>query len=144
MALIRWQPRQTFSVNSEIDKLVNQFWNEPLRYKGQATFPKVDIAENDQAFVLQAELPGMKREEINVSLEDGVLTVAGERKSEDEKEGKNYVHRERTYGSFKRSFRLGKEVQAATISAAYTEGVLTVTLPKAEEVKPRQIEVAVS
>jgi HSP20 family molecular chaperone IbpA len=61
MALIRWQPRQTFSVNSEIDKLVNQFWNEPLRYKGQATFPKVDIAENDQAFVLQAELPGMKR-----------------------------------------------------------------------------------
>jgi len=144
MALIRWQPRQTFSVNSEIDKLVNQFWNEPLRYKGQATFPKVDIAENDQAFVLQAELPGMKRYEINVSLEDGVLTVAGERKPEDEKEGKNYVHRERTYGSFKRSFRLGKEVQADTISAAYTEGVLTVTLPKVEEVKPRQIEVAIS
>jgi HSP20 family protein len=144
MALIRWQPRQTFSVNSEIDKLVNQFWNEPLRYKGQATFPKVDIAENDQAFVLQAELPGMKRSEINVSLEDGVLTVAGERKPEDEKEGKNYVHRERTYGSFKRSFRLGKEVQADTISAAYTEGVLTVTLPKVEEVKPRQIEVAIS
>ncbi len=73
-----------------------------------------------------------------------MLTVAGERKPEDEKEGKNYVHRERTYGSFKRSFRLGKEVQADTISAAYTEGVLTVTLPKVEEVKPRQIEVAIS
>lgn len=144
MALIRWQPRDTFAVSREIDNLVNQVWGEQVSQNGQAWYPKVDIAENENHFVLQAELPGMNREDIQVSLEDGVLTVSGERKFESEKEGKNYLHRERTYGSFTRSFRMGKNVQADKISAAYKDGILTITLPKAEEVKPRQIEVTVS
>ena len=144
MALIRWQPQAAFSVNRDIDKLVNQVWGETPTFKEFGSTPRVDIAENEQAFILQAELPGMKREEISVSLEDGVLTLSGERKTENEKEGPNYVHRERNTGSFKRTFRLGKEVKADKISAAYKDGVLTVTLPKAEEVKPRQIEVSIS
>lgn len=144
MALIRWQPRDTFSVNREIDSLVNQFWGDVGHRNGQGGYPKVDIVENENAFVLHAELPGLNREDINVSLEDGVLTLSGERKVEGEKEDQGYVYRERSFGSFKRSFRLGKEVQADTISATYKDGVLEVTMPKSEEVKPRQIEVAVS
>ncbi len=144
MALIRWQPRDTFAVNREIDNLVNQFWGDYANRNGQGWFPKVDIAENESNFVLSAELPGMNREDIQVSLEDGVLTVSGERKFEEEKEGKNYLHRERTYGRFTRSFQMGKNVQADKISASYKDGVLHITLPKAEEVKPRQIEVTVS
>jgi HSP20 family protein len=86
----------------------------------------------------------MNREDIQVALEDGVLTVSGERKLQEEKEGKNYLHRERAYGRFTRSFQMGKNVQADKISATYKDGVLRITLPKAEEVKPRQIEVTVS
>jgi len=144
MALIRWQPRDTFAVNREIDNLVNQFWGESVNRNGQGWYPKVDIVENESDFVLSAELPGMNREDIQVSLEDGVLTVSGERKFEEEKEGKNYLHRERTYGRFTRSFQMGKNVQADKISATYKEGLLHIVLPKAEEVKPRQIEVTVS
>ena len=144
MALIRWQPRDTFSVNREIDTLVNKFWGDIEHRNGQAGYPKVDIVENENAFVLQAELPGMSREDIHVSLEDGVLTLSGERQVEGGNEDQGYVYRERSFGSFNRSFKLGKEVQADTISATYTDGVLAVTLPKAEEVKPRQIEVEIS
>ena len=112
MALIRWQPQAAFSVNRDIDKLVNQFWGEMPTFKEVGSTPRVDIAENEQAFILQAELPGMKKEEISVSLEDGVLTLSGQRKTENEKEGPNYVHRERSTGSFKRSFRLGKPIRS--------------------------------
>jgi len=84
MALIRWQPQAAFSVNRDIDKLVNQVWGETPTFKEFGSTPRVDIAENEQAFILQAELPGMKREEISVSLEDGVLTLSGERKTENE------------------------------------------------------------
>ena len=144
MALIRWQPRDTFSVNREIDNLINQVWGDQGNPNTQAWYPKVDIAEDENQFVLHAELPGMNREDIQVSLEDGVLTISGERKFETKKEDKNYLHRERSYGSFTRSFRMGKNVQVDKIAAAYKDGVLTMTLPKAEEVKPRQIEVTVS
>jgi len=144
MPRIRLQPRDTFSVNREIDSLVSQFWGDARHRDEPDGFPKVDIVESESVFVLHAELPGMSREGIGVSLEDGVLTLSGERKLEGENEAQGYVHRERRFGSFKRSFKLGKKVQADTISASYKEGVLAVTLPKAEEIKPRQIEVAVS
>lgn len=144
MALIRWQPREAFAVNREIDNLVNQFWGDAANRNGSAWHPNVDVAQNENEFVLHAELPGMNREDIQVSLEDGVLTLAGERKFETESNDKSYFHRERAYGQFKRSFQLGKDVQADKISATYKDGVLVVTLPKAEEVKPRQIEITVS
>lgn len=144
MALIRWQPRESFAVNREIDNLVNQFWGDVANRNGAAWHPKVDVAQNENEFVLHAELPGMKREDIKVSLEDGVLTLSGERKTEDTTESQSYFHRERTYGQFRRSFQMGKDVQADKISAVYKDGILTVTLPKAEEVKPREIEVEIS
>jgi HSP20 family protein len=144
MALIRWQPRETFALQNEIDSLVNRFWGDVASQKDSGWYPKVDVVEAEDGFEFHAELPGLKREDVKVSFEDGVLTISGERKRETVQEDKAYCRRERSYGQFKRSFRLGTEVDVDRISASYTDGVLSVTLPKSEAVKPRQIEVSVS
>lgn len=143
MALIRWQPRE-FALEREINDLINQFWGGQETRTVSEWYPKIDVVEENDLFVLHAELPGLKREDIKVGFENQVLTIEGERKHEAEESGKQYFHRERVYGSFKRSFRLGTEVNTEKITAAYKDGILTVTLPKSEAVKPRQIDVAVS
>lgn len=106
--------------------------------------PALDAYEDKDKYVVSIELPGLKKEDINVTVHDGVLTVAGERKSErNAKEGT--LHRtERYYGRFTRSVTLPTAVQADKVSAAYKDGVLTVEVPKAEEAKPKQIEVKIS
>ena len=144
MALIRWQPREAFGLQREIDTLVNRFWGDMVPRNNGGWSPRVDVNETDEAIQVHAELPGMKREDVKVSFEKNVLTIEGERKQEVEKDDKAYYHRERSYGHFKRSFRLGTDIDSDRIGAAYKDGVLTVTLPKAETLKPRQIEVSVS
>lgn len=106
--------------------------------------PALDAFEDKDKYVVSLELPGMKKEDINVTVHDGVLTVSGERKSEkDVKEGT--IHRtERFYGKFSRSVSLPSAVSADKVGASYRDGVLTVEIPKAEEAKPRQIDVKVS
>ena len=143
MALIRWQPRESFAIQREIDNLVSKFWGDVDTYHGTGWHPRVDVAESDHEFTVTAELPGLNREDIVVTLEDNVLTIEGERKHEDEQKDKQFYRRERFYGTFKRAFKLGTEVQADTIAANYKDGILTLTLPKSEAAKPRQIEVAV-
>jgi HSP20 family protein len=144
MSLIRWQPRESFALQREIDNLVHNFWGDLDEKNESSWHPQIDVAESGDAFKVQAELPGLKKDDIQVTFEDSVLVIEGERKHEDEKTDKNYFRRERTYGKFKRSFKLGTEVEVDKISAAYQDGILTLTLPKAETAKPRQIEVAVS
>lgn len=145
MALIRLQPREAFGVEREIDNLINRFWGDvaPPNGQGNAWYPSVDVEETENTFVVHAELPGVKREDIKVGMEKNVLTIEGERKIEAAQEGKHYTRRERAFGSFKRSFTIGTEVDADKITAEYKDGILTVRLPKAEKVKPRQIEVSV-
>jgi HSP20 family protein len=106
--------------------------------------PALDAREDKDKYTVAVEIPGLKKEDINVSVHDGVLTVSGERKSEKEvKEGT--VHRsERYYGKFSRSVSLPAEVRADKVSATYKDGVLTVEIPKAEEAKPKTVEVKVS
>ncbi len=103
----------------------------------------MDVQEDKDSVVVQVELPGMKREEIQVSLEDGTLTISGERKMEKPVEGVSVHHTERSYGLFERSVTLPTMVAADKVNAQYADGMLTVTLPKADEVKPRQISVKV-
>ena len=105
--------------------------------------PSVDIKETDEGFVISAELPGLDKEDINVSVEDGVLTISGERKFERDEEKENYHLVESSYGKFTRSFRLGDKVDHESIVAKMDKGILQVTLNKAPEVKPKQIEVKV-
>ena len=103
--------------------------------------PVMDVAERDDAVVIRAELPGVKADDIELSVEGSTLTISGEKKESSEDSGENYYHVERRYGSFQRSVRLPSGVAADKIDATCHDGVLTVTLPKPEEAKPKRIKV---
>ncbi len=106
--------------------------------------PSVDIYEKGDDVMLQAELPGVKKEDIDIRVENNVLTVRGKRERSEEVKENGYVRTERYYGNFSRSFSLPSTVDSAKISAGYKEGVLSLVLPMAEEAKPKQIEVNIS
>jgi HSP20 family protein len=106
--------------------------------------PPVDIYEDKDGVVLKAELPGMKKDDIDVRVENNVLTMNGQRKREQEVKEDGYYRCERSYGSFSRSFSLPTTVDVKKINASYKDGVLTVSLPKLEEAKPKQIDVKVA
>lgn len=106
--------------------------------------PLVDITEDEKEFVVKAELPEIKKEEVKVTVEEGVLSISGERKLEKEEKGKKYHRIERAYGSFERTFTLPEGADGAKISAEFKDGVLTVRLPKTEKAKPKAVEVKVA
>ena len=142
MTLVRWNPVRELA-SMEIDRLNRMF--EDFYGAGRGWLPAVDIFETkDHEFVIKAELPDMKREQIAVTFENSVLTLSGERKTEfDDRSGA--LHRsERSYGTFTRSFTLPASVDGDRISAAYKDGVLTVRIPQREEAKPKQISISVS
>ena len=119
------------------------FMARPNDDLGQAGWlPAVDVRESDDAFVFTAELPGIAREEVDITVEDGILTLKGERRFNEQDEQKSYRRIERAYGSFSRSFRLPSAVDAERIAAAFENGVLTVTVPKAELAKARKITIS--
>jgi HSP20 family protein len=103
--------------------------------------PTIDLRETDDAFILDAELPGMTKEDLELTLEEGVFTLSGERKFEGETAGKGYRHLERRFGSFSRSFTLPRDVASNKVVAAFENGLLTVTIPKAAQTKPRTIKI---
>ena len=105
--------------------------------------PSVDVAEDPEHYLIKVEIPEVKREDVKVGVQDGVLTIQGERKQEKEEKGKKFHRIERSYGSFVRSFTLPDDVDAAQIGAEFHDGILHVTLPKSESAKPKAIEVKV-
>ena len=115
---------------------------EPLAVAEWA--PLVDISEDDQEYLIKAELPEVKKEDVKVTAEEGTLTIMGERKFAKDDKSKKYHRVERAYGSFGRSFSLPDDVSPAKVSAEFKDGVLTVHLPKTEKAKPKQIEVKVA
>jgi HSP20 family protein len=119
---------------------LDQLFESPLR----AWAPALDVREDKDNFVIRAELPGLKREEIEVSLQDGALVISGERKFEKTEEGVEVHRQERYYGKFQRALTLPEPVAADKVKADYKDGVLTVTLPKTEEAKPKKIDVSVN
>jgi HSP20 family protein len=106
--------------------------------------PALDLFETKDDLVVKLELPGLKKDDIDISLHDGTLTVSGERKHERKEETDETYRRERFFGRFQRTVALPKPVKAEAVKAAYRDGILTVTLPKTEEAKPKQIEVTVN
>jgi HSP20 family protein len=125
-----------FNLNDEIERL---FETAP-----QAWVPALDVQENKDQFTVNLDLPGFKREDINVQLEDGTLVISGERKAETVAEGAEVHRNERLYGKFSRALTLPTAVSADKVKATYKDGVLTITLPKAEEAKPKHIDVSVN
>jgi HSP20 family protein len=139
MTLVRWNPGRELA-SMEIDRLNRMF--DDFYGNVRAWVPAVDIYEtHTHEFVIKAELPEMKKEDINVTFEQNVLTITGERKASFEDDNGTYHRSERANGRFTRSFTLPNTVDGTRISAAYKDGVLTVRVPQREEAKPKQIAV---
>ena len=118
-------------------------WSTPARTEEAIWAPRVDVHEADSEVLLDVELPGIERSDVKVEVKEGVLTISGERNQERKVKENGYRSVERRYGKFERSFGLGDTVDAEKISAAYKNGIMTITLPKLEKVKPREITVEV-
>jgi HSP20 family protein len=148
MAIVRWDP---FRELTSIHERMNSLFGDVYRRGGEEALvggtwvPPVDIYENDKhELVLKAEVPGMKREDIQLTVDNNMLTLRGEKKVEQEVADEQTHRVERTYGAFIRSFSLPVTVDTGRVSAEYKNGVLTVVLPMKEEAKPRQIDVAIA
>lgn len=143
MELVRWEPfRGLSNFHSVFDDLFDESFGR-ARVSASNRYPAADVLESKDAYLIRAELPGMKKEDINVEVKDGALSISGERKAEQPAEGVEYRHVERLAAKFRRSFSLPETVKHDGIEAAYKDGVLEIRVPKAEEAKPRQIEISV-
>ncbi|THJ20975.1 MAG: Hsp20/alpha crystallin family protein [Nitrospira sp. CG24E] len=148
MTLVRWDP---FRELEDMSDRLNRMFNRPALPKtnGKETMvvadwvPSVDVTESEGEYQIKAEIPDVKKEDVKVTLEDGVLTIQGERKQEKEEKGKKYHRVERSYGSFIRSFTLPDLVDEEKVKAEFKDGVLNLQLPKSEKAKPKAIEVKV-
>ncbi len=145
MSIVRYDPfRDLRTLQEEVNRLFSTNLTRGFGEEGigrGAWNPSVDIYENKDQIVLEAELPGMNRDEFELTVESNVITLRGERRFEKKDETDNYHRVERSYGSFTRSFTLPQNVSAEGATAEYSNGVLRVTLPKREETKTRRIEV---
>ena len=145
MNLVRWNPfRELEEMSEKLDRL---FSKGIARHDGEENLtavdwaPRVDISETEREYLIKAELPEVKREDVKVLAEEGVLTIQGERKQEMEEKGKKFHRIERSYGSFERSFTLPAGADESKVTADFKEGILNIHIPKTEKAKPKTIEV---
>lgn len=140
--LTRWEPvREFVSLREAMDRLLDDAFTHPVGLDGVTALPAIDLYETDDDVVVKAVLPGMKAEDVQISVTGDVLTLRGEVKQESERKDATYHIREQRYGSFERSVRLPSNVVTGQAKAEFENGILTVTLPKSEEVKPRTITI---
>jgi HSP20 family protein len=145
---MKWDP---FRELEEVSNRLNRVFGRPLaRLEPNEMMtmadwtPSADISETDTAYLIKAEIPGVNKEDVKVSIENGMLTIQGERKMEKEEKGKRYHRIERSYGSFIRSFRVPDDADESAVKAEFKDGVLNVTLNKSARAKPKAINVSVS
>ena len=148
MSLVRnyptiWSPaRELLRAQRELDNIIDAFFGGTAADTGSWTWsPPLEVAEDEDKITVRLELPGVKKDDVEVSLSDNTLTIRGEKKREEETKDENIVRIERVYGSFQRSISLPAAVDADKVEAKLNDGVLEVVLPKHEEVKPRKIKV---
>jgi HSP20 family protein len=147
--LERWEPFRGSFGDTQLNRLFSDFFGRANQEHNLTSWaPAVDIYEGENELVVKADLPEVKPEELDIRVENNILTIRGERKFENmAREGKqgekNYLRVERSYGTFSRSFSLANSVNSEAIKADYRDGVLTLTIPKREEAKPKQIQVNV-
>ena len=149
MNLVRWDPfRELEDVANRLNRIFGQ---PPARGEsGQNMLavadwaPSVDISETDSAYLIKGEIPGVKKEDVKVTIQDGMLTIQGERRQEKEEKGKKFHRVECSYGSFARSFRVPDDADENSVKAEFKDGMLNVTLAKSAKAKPKAIEVSVS
>ncbi len=139
----RWDPfRELISMRDDMERLFNTFFGKHYVEESEGVWlPVVDIEEDNESFIVKAELPGLKKEDVKISVRGNLLTISGERKKEEETKNKTYHRVERLYGKFSRTISLPSEVDINKIKAVYKDGVLHINLPKLEIMKPKEIEV---
>ena len=148
MSLVRWDP---FRELEDVSDKLNRMFSRPSgrRENGQESMtvadwiPTVDISETEAELLIQAELPAVKKDDVKITLQQGVLTIQGQRTQEREERGKRYHRVERAYGNFARTFTIPDYVDDTNVKAEFKDGVLTLHLPKSEKAKPKAIEVKV-
>ena len=144
MAIVRWDPfREMVTLRDTFDRLwddsmVRQYLSRPLVDGG---YMLIDVYQTDEDVVLKATMPGVKPEEVDISITGDTVTIKGEQKAEEETKEENYFYRERRFGTFSRSIQIPVQVQGEKAEAEFDNGVLTLKLPKAEEIKPKQIRI---
>ncbi len=155
MSIVRWNPVRELAtfpsdilgMQREINHMFDRFFRggvlDDAELSAGGWMPAVDLAEKDDEFVAKVELPGVNKDDVKITLQDNVLTIRGEKKDEKESKHSNFHRVERSYGSFQRSFALPTSVRSDKVDAQYKDGILTISLPKAEEAKRKQIEVKV-
>jgi HSP20 family protein len=140
----RWNPNVAYLNREPFARLFESFFNDAQgeEVSNRNWVPPVDIQETAEGYRLQAELPGLTREDIDITLENNVLRLSGERKYERDVKKESFHRVERTYGTFSRAFALPQQVNGEGVQAAFENGVLTITVPKAEQAKPRKIAIS--
>ena len=152
MAIVRWDPTcELDSLQGEMNRLFSTFFDTPTSRGANGPgngatrrwIPAMDLVETQDGFVLKADLPGMTEGDVNVELENNVLTISGERKTEHEAHHEGYYRIERATGSFSRALSLPEGVEPEAVTATFDNGVLTVRIPKPEQAKPRRVKIGV-
>jgi HSP20 family protein len=150
MALIRWEPvTELNTLQNEMNRLFNTFFDQPSPtarggVPGRRWIPAMDLVETGDHYVLRADLPGLSDEDVNIQLQDNVLTISGERKTDHATQQEGYYRLERAFGGFSRSLTLPDGVNADAVQAHFDRGVLEIRIPKPEQKKPRQVQISVS
>jgi len=145
MALVPFTRRERGDLarlHRDMDDLFNAFFGSwPTATLERAVWPAIDVSEDENAILVKAEVPGCKADDIDISVQGNMLTIRGEKKKEEEKKEKGYYHLERSYGSFRRDINLPTDVDPGKIDAVCRDGVLSVTLPKAEQAKTVKVKI---
>lgn len=142
MALINYTRPNTDLHSKRFSDILDEFFNDSLNYRKDSFIPSVDISETENNFEVSVALPGMKKEDIEVDLDNSRLTISGERKFETEENGKNYHRVESGFGTFSRSFQLPDSIDQESVNAKYENGVLNITINKKDEKVKKQIEIS--
>ena len=147
MAIVRWEPLREFAtLQNEMNRLFGTVFDAPAQGNGgtmRRWMPAMDLVEGESHFILTADLPGLGEEDVNIEVEDRVLTVSGERKAGHEVTKEGYHRVERAFGTFSRSLTLPEGINAEAVEASFDRGVLEIRIPKPEQPKPRKISIGV-
>jgi len=140
----RWEPfRDMLSLRADMDRLFSSLFGGASEGREGFWSPVVDIEEDNENIMVKAEIPGMKKEDIQVSVQGNMLNITGERKQESETKNKTFHRVERAYGRFSRMITLPTDVDSDKVKASYKDGILNITLPKPESIKPKNIDVEI-
>lgn len=137
--LVKYRPMSSF-----LSPFFDEFWSPSLTDRECYLSPRTDILERKNDYVIYAEMPGVSQDSFKVEVEDNLLTISGTKGIHQKEDGEQFYRTERTCGDYRRSFRLGDEIDTTKVSAKYQDGVLEVVLPKAQKAKPKNIEIKVN